>query len=232
MAYVRKSSLRCAVRLGIIDVRRNIRREVLASDLSFKDTDGKSLTHDDRLGTALHHRDEKFRTGLGADRSSIYDEDDIINRLPNSVLDKNLEVKWEHVADMAQMDSGERIVLKLRLSGLERDIALAACYTDEDRKILQAAWKRFDRHKDLFKAVLMSGKPVGAVKTHRSAHQVARPSHVRENRTRNASRADRVNETNLPSQISDVSPQLELIFIELPQGGMKFSFRKCVAEQK
>src|SRR3954469_8834641 len=134
MAYVRKSSLRCAVRLGIVDLRRNYRREVLATDLNFKDADGKSLTNDDRLGTALHHRDKKFRTGLGADHSSIYDEDDIINRLPASVLDKNLEVKWERVADMAQMDSGERIVLKLRLSGLERDVALAACYTDDDRK--------------------------------------------------------------------------------------------------
>jgi len=203
MAYVRKSSLRCAVRLGIIDVRRNSRREVLASDLSFKDTDGKSLTHDDRLGTALHHRDEKFRTGLGADHSSIYDEDDIINRLPNSVLDKNLEVKWEHVSDMAQMDSGERIVLKLRLSGLERDIALAACYTDEDRKILQAAWKRFDRKKETLKAVLQSGK--------------AKPPQ----RIRSGSKVG-----------SKPELRVELILIEVPQGGMKISFRKCVAEQK
>jgi len=67
--------------------------------------------------------------------------------LPRAVLDKNLEVKWDRVADMAQMDSGERIVLRLRLLGLERDAALATCYTDDDRKILQAAWKRFDRHK-------------------------------------------------------------------------------------
>src|SRR6478672_1219491 len=52
MAYVRKGSLRCAVRLGIVDVRRNVRREVLATDLNFaglhlKDPDGKSLGHDD-----------------------------------------------------------------------------------------------------------------------------------------------------------------------------------------
>src|SRR6185503_13207794 len=49
-------------------VRRNVRREVLATDLSFKDVDGKSLNHDDRLGTALHRHDEQFRTGLGAER--------------------------------------------------------------------------------------------------------------------------------------------------------------------
>jgi hypothetical protein len=62
MAYVRKGSLRCAVRLGILDVRPNRRRETLASDLNFKDADGKPLGHDDRLGTALHRQDGKFRT--------------------------------------------------------------------------------------------------------------------------------------------------------------------------
>jgi len=160
MAYVRKSSLRCAVRLGIVDLRRNYRREVLATDLNFKDADGKSLTNDDRLGTALHRRGEEFRTGLGADHSSIYDEDDIINRLPGSLLDKNLEVKWERVADMAQMDSGERIVLQLQRRGLGRRGALAACYTEEDRKLLEAAWRRFDRKKEALKGVLQSGKAI------------------------------------------------------------------------
>jgi hypothetical protein len=162
MAYVRKGSLRCAVRLGIVDIRRNVRREVLATDLSFKDTDGKSLGHDDRLGMALHRHDEQFRTGLGAERGSIYDEDDITNRLPRSVLDKNLEVKWDHVADMAQMDSGERIVLQLQRKGLGRRGALAACYTDGDRKLLEAAWRRFDRKKEVLKEVLQSGKGIPA----------------------------------------------------------------------
>jgi hypothetical protein len=160
MAYVRKGSLRCAVRLGIVDVRRNVRREVLATDLSFKDTDGKSLGHDDRLGMALHRHDEQFRTGLGAERGSIYDEDDITNRLPSSVLDENLEVKWDHVADIAQMDSGERIVLQLQRKGLGRRGALAACYTDGDRKLLEAAWRRFDRKKEALKEVLQSGKAI------------------------------------------------------------------------
>lgn len=217
MAYVRKSSLRCAVRLGIVDVRRNVRREVLATDLSFagfhfKDAYGKPLNHDDRLGTALHRHDEQFRTGLGADHGSIYDEDDIINRLSGSLLDKNLEVKWDRVAEMAKMDSGERIVLKLRLIGLERDVALAACHTEEDRKLLQAAWKRFDRHKDLFKAVLIAGKPVP---TQRS--QIGRTQHVRRKQPLTA------------DDTPGATPQLEMVLIQLPQGGMKISFRKCVA---
>jgi len=213
MAYVRKGSLRCAARLGILDVRRNVRREVLATDLSFKDTDGKSLGHDDRLGAALHRHDEQFRTGLGAERGSIYDEDNIINRLPASLLDGNLEVKWERIADMAQMDSGERIVLQLRLKGLERDVALAACYTEEDRKLLQAAWKRFDRHKDLFKQVLMSGKSLA-------------------NNRPQTHPADRVSATTPSNDTPGATPQLEMVLIQLPQGGMKISFRKCVPEKK
>jgi hypothetical protein len=213
MAYVRKGSLRCAVRLGIVEVRRNVRREVLATDLSFKDADGKSLGHDDRLGTALHRHDEQFRTGLGAERGAIYDEDDIANRLPSSVLDQNLEVKWDQVADMAQMDSGERIVLQLRLRGLERDVALAACYTEEDRKLLQAAWKRFDRHKDLFKQVLMSGKSLA-------------------NKRPKTHPADRALAATPSNDTPSAAPQPEMVLIQLPQGGMKISFRKCVAQDQ
>jgi len=240
MAYVRKGSLRSAVRLGIVDVRRNSRREVLATDLNFagfhfKDSEGKSLNHDDRLGTALSRRDEQFRTGLGADHGSIYDEDDIINRLPGSLLDKNLEVKWDRVAEMAKMDSGERIVLKLRLSGLERNVALAACYTDDDRKILQAAWKRFDRHKELFKHVLMSGKPVSSVRTQAGQNPPAvarKPISAPVRRIREVEGpADRANETHPPNDTSCATPQLEMILIELPQGGMKISFRKSVAKK-
>jgi hypothetical protein len=205
MAYIRKGSLRCAVRLGIIDVRRNIRREVLATDLSFKDADGKSLTpnkmtHDDRLGVALHRYDEQFRTGLGAERGAIYDEDDITNRLPSSVLDQNLEVKWDHVADMAQMDSGERIVLKLLRNGLGRRAALAACYTDKDRKLLEAAWRRFDRKKETLKEVLQSGKAIPA-------------------------RRQGVNAGDQPRA------EVEMVLIEVDGKGMKISFRKRVANR-
>jgi hypothetical protein len=213
MAYVRKGSLRCAVRLGIIDVRRHVRREVLATDLNFKDTDGKSPGHDDRLGTALHRHDEQFRTGLGAERGDIYDEDDITDRLPSSIKDQNLEVKWDQVADLAQMDSGERIVLQLRLRGLERDVALAACYTDEDRKLLQAAWKRFDRHKDLFKQVLMSGKSLA-------------------NKRPQTHPADRALAATPSNDTAGATPQLEMVLIQLPQGGMKISFRKCVPQDQ
>ncbi|MGH9633403.1 MAG: hypothetical protein ACRD72_01075 [Candidatus Angelobacter sp.] len=205
MAYVRKGSLRCAARLGILDVRRNTRREILATDLSFKDAGGKSLTpnkmtHDDRLGVALHRHDEQFRTGLGAERGAIYDEDDITNRLPSSVLDHNLEVKWERVADMAQMDSGERIVLQLQRKGLGRRGALAACYTDEDRKLLEAAWRRFDRKKETLKEVLQSGKAIPTKRQGANAGDQPRA-------------------------------EVEMVLIEVPGVGMKISFRKRVANR-
>jgi hypothetical protein len=72
MAYLRKGSLRCALRLGIVDVRRNLRRETLATDLNFKDADGKPLGHDDRLGTALHRHDEQFCSGRGASSNATF----------------------------------------------------------------------------------------------------------------------------------------------------------------
>jgi hypothetical protein len=56
------------------------------------------------------------------------------------------------------MDAGERMVLELQRIGLARESALAACFSEDDRKVLQAAWKRFDRHKASLKAVLSTGK--------------------------------------------------------------------------
>ena len=69
IAYVRKSAGRCAVRMGIVDIRPNHHREILASDLQMQDEDGESCTHDDKLGTALHRYEQSF----GADIGSGYD---------------------------------------------------------------------------------------------------------------------------------------------------------------
>src|ERR1700686_4974866 len=78
IAYVRKGAVRCAVRMGIVE-KRPKHREILASELLVKDADGKSLGHDDKLGTALHRYDEKSGSGLGSGQGStheaIYDQD-------------------------------------------------------------------------------------------------------------------------------------------------------------
>jgi hypothetical protein len=184
--------------MGIVE-RRPKHREILASELHVKDADGKSLGHDDKLGTALHRYDENFGSGLGSTHEAIYDEDYIGNRLPESVMDENLEVEWDRVAQLAGMDAGERIVLTLQRIGLGRRAALATCFTEDDRRLLEAAWKRFDRRKDTLKEVLLSGKAMPA----RQAHGARLTA-------------------------EDPLSQLELIFIELPEGGMKISFKKYV----
>lgn len=194
VAYIRKSAVLCAARMGIVDRRPNQHREILASDLQYKDADGEPLNHDDRLGTALHRYEQEFGAGLGGGAGDIYDADYIGSRLPESVLDENLEVNWERVGQLAGMDAGERIVLNLQRIGFARDSALAVCYSEDDRKLLQAAWKRFDRHKDSLKAVLLSGK---------------------------ADPARRIPQTRLKPD----DPQPELIFIEVPGGGLKISFK-------
>jgi hypothetical protein len=202
IAYVRKSAVRCAVQLGIVDIRPNQHREILACDLHFENEEGESLGHDDRLGTALHRYDEQFSSGgPGSDYGAIYDPDYIGNRLPDSVLDADLEVDWDRVGELAGMDSGERIVLDLQLIGFGRRGALAACFTDDDRKLLEAAWRRFDRDKDALKGVLLSGKS--------KPPQRVRPG---------------------PQPGSKPEVPFELIFIEVPEEGLKISFRKLVAK--
>jgi hypothetical protein len=144
--------------MGIVDRRPNQHREVLAADLQDKDADGEELVHDDRLGTALHRHEQAFGAGGGAGVGAIFEPDYIGNRLADSVLDENLDVDWDRVGQLAGMDAGERIVLELQRIGFARESALAACFSEDDRKVLQAAWKRFDRHKASLKAVLSTGK--------------------------------------------------------------------------
>jgi hypothetical protein len=165
MAYIRKSAMLCAARMGIVDRKPSQSREVLASALQYNDADGEPLAHDDRLGTALHRYDERMGLGEGGGYGAIYEEDYIGNRLQGSVLDENLEVDWDRVGQLAGMDAGERIVVELQRIGFAREAALAACYSEEDRKLLQAAWKRFDRHKESLKAVLSLGKADPARRT-------------------------------------------------------------------
>jgi hypothetical protein len=197
VAYIRKSAMLCAARMGIVDRRRNQHREVLAADLQYqyKDADGEELVHDDRLGTALHRYEQAFGAGGGAGVGAIFEPDYIGNRLADSVLDENLEVDWDRVGQLAGMDAGERIVLELQRIGFARDSALAACFSEDDRKVLQAAWKRFDRHKASLKAVLSSGKAGPAMRNQREA-----------------SKQD--------------DERLELIFVEIPGKGVKISFKR------
>jgi hypothetical protein len=191
VAYIRKSAMLCAVRKGIVDRRPRQSREVLATDLQYKDADGEPLEHDDRLGTALHNYEQENGPGT----SAIYEQDFIVNRLADSVLDDNLEVRWNRVCRLAGMDAGERIVLTLMRNGMARDSALAVCFSEDDRKILQAAWKRFDRNKEALQYVLISGR---AAPVRRGQQAGLKPD----------------------------EPQLELIFIEVPGGGLKISFKK------
>jgi hypothetical protein len=151
IAYVRKSAVRAAVRLGIVDIRPNRGREVLACDLRFEDEEGHELDHDDKLGMALYDYKDKF----GLDYAG---SDSAEGRLPEALFDEDLDIDWERAGDLADLDAGERLVIDLQLIGFGRDAALAACLRDEDRRYLQAAWKRFDRNKERLSEAMQSGK--------------------------------------------------------------------------
>lgn len=161
MAYVRKGAVQCAVRMGIVDIRPNQNMEILACDLQYRDEEGEQLEHDDKLGMALNDYEDKF----GPDRELHTLEDDIADALK----DENLTVDWERVAELTDLDPGERLVMDLRVIGFGREAALAACFTEDDKRVLQAAWRRFERHKEAISAVLQSGEPHRARRLQREA---------------------------------------------------------------
>jgi hypothetical protein len=189
IAYVRKGAVRCAVRMGIVDIRPNQDREILASDLQYRDEDGEQLEHDDKLGMALHEYENKFGVDYDEDLHSLED------RVASGLMNENLEVDWGRVAALTEIDPGERMVMDLRMIGFGREAALAACSTEDERRFLQAAWRRFDRHKGALSSALESGEP---------------------------QRARRIQ--------GEPEDELELIFTETPDGGLKISFRKLVPE--
>lgn len=144
VAYLRKSAVRWAVRHGVTEIRRKRGQEALPPQVSRK------------------------QEPLGEERKLILElcelNDDpkgppILHFLSAEVLNEHEEVNWEKVATLANLDPGERIVLDLKVMGLSWREAIAACLTAEDRKILNTAWRRFDRHKNVVKQALLSGKP-------------------------------------------------------------------------
>jgi hypothetical protein len=152
-AYVRKGARRLAARLGIVERRPRPDREVLACELRYQDEQGQELGHDDRLGTALHRHREKYGRGYGADAHAAE------GRLPAEVYGEDMDIDWEHAGDLAALDGGERLVVELKQAGFSRETALRACLKDEDRRYLQAAWKRFYRDRGRFSRALLTGKP-------------------------------------------------------------------------
>jgi predicted DNA-binding WGR domain protein len=136
---------------------------------------------------ALNDYEDKF----GSDQELHSLEDHVADAL----LDENLVVDWERVGGLTDLDAGERTVMDLRMIGFGREAALAACATEDDKRFLQAAWKRFDRHKGAISAALKSGESQRARRLQRESEE-----------------------------------DLELIFIETPEGKLKISFRKLVPE--
>jgi hypothetical protein len=139
IAYVRKTAVRWAVQHGLAEIRRKSSRHGLTPELD-------ALREEHRLISELCQFDDE------------QEGQQIVDRLSPEVVNEHREVNWEKAAKLANLDPGEKIVLDLRLMGLSWRDSVAACLTHEDRTILNTAWRRFDRHKDLLKQVLLTGK--------------------------------------------------------------------------
>src|SRR5207244_4819466 len=95
----------------MIDLSRS--REVLASDLTYRDADGNLLPHDERLDMATVENDEKFG-GDDEDYEDYYSSP--LDRVSEVlVADDIAGVDWDRAADLAGLDAGERLVLDVRL---------------------------------------------------------------------------------------------------------------------
>ena len=178
--------------MGLLDLPLHDERIVLASDLAFTDSDGEAVPHDEKLDLALAKYKEKFGPYyrdwsdycLPSDRVS-----DVFRADPDSI-------DWDRVAELAGLDNGERMVLEIQLMGLGRERALALCHKEGDHKFLQAAWKRFIRHREALKATLLSGR----------SHQSRRIKR------------------------KDDKEELEMVFVEMPDGSLRISFEKLVPQ--
>jgi hypothetical protein len=53
---------------------------------------------------------------------------------------------WDTIGKAAGLDDGETEVLKHIAAGVSREQAMELCSHDSERKRIQAAWRRFDRH--------------------------------------------------------------------------------------
>lgn len=68
--------------------------------------------------------------------------------------DARMRIDWNKVADRASLDPEERLILQLRLGGFTRDFVLTRAENEEERRAVQAAWRRLDRHMDTVREVL------------------------------------------------------------------------------
>lgn len=155
VAYIRKAAMWCAVRIGLVDIPDRSGRELRVSDLIYRDSNGEELPHDEKIDYASLDFESKYGSRYN---DGDYDDD------PIYLVAQNLgggsgAVDWDQAADLAGLDSGERAVLAIQQEGLGREQALSLCDTDDDRRYLQAAWKRFARHRGALKETLLSGVP-------------------------------------------------------------------------
>jgi hypothetical protein len=152
LGYIKTAAIRTAVRMGLVDAQPAEGMEVLAADLKYTDWEGRELGHDEKLDFALYEYEQKSG-GSGWDDTPS----DLVRR---ELWDEEQgEIAWERVEELAELDEGEQMVLELRAVGFTRNMALDACYTSDDRRFLQSAWRRLERDKDLIKKVLKSGQP-------------------------------------------------------------------------
>jgi hypothetical protein len=157
VAYVRKAATREAIRMRLFDLTgRDPKKELVVSDVALTRSNGKAVPHDEAIDILAYDPSNVYRHN-DYDISPVWEVDDSLLTESGS-----LDIDWDHVVEVAGLDEGQKMVIAVRLLGLGREQALGACRTAEDRRMLQSAWKRFERHQGTLQATLRSGKPYRA----------------------------------------------------------------------
>jgi hypothetical protein len=156
LAYVRKAAVRQAVRMRLFDfTQRDPKRELVISDVNVRDVNGSLVPHDVAIDVLNHEFEEKH-----GNYDQRYECSPVLGVSDSLYADSGpREIDWDQVAELAGLDEGEKLVIEVRLLGLGREQALELCLTKKDHLLLQAAWKRFERHQGALKATLESGEP-------------------------------------------------------------------------
>ena len=166
-AYVKTVASRVAVKLGIADSKPDKR---LISTARYVGGSGETISEADFIDHLNPQGRIQKRKGVWRAISQDYDYDDsslkerLLERLPDDLkkeefvvrpvtpgdgseyfLYSNVELARDRIAAEAGLDEWELIVLRYRLTKISRERAMVEQSTDDERKKLQAAWRRFGR---------------------------------------------------------------------------------------
>ena len=124
------------------------------------DDDRKFMTRQERLVSRLPPhltRTEEYSADMKSliEIMNMGDGDHYISPEPRVVPD------WDKIAIAAGLDEGERFVLRCRMDGISREKAVDMQDSEDKRREVEAAWRRFNRNIGKIRAICDGSQDAG-----------------------------------------------------------------------